>query len=171
MRISLGCFVLGLGFLAGLASVPAVGQSDVPRVAGGVFGSVGGGPFPLTVDLSSGGYVEAARFWIRPGVEVRGTTQTISSGQQGLILAGPRIAHLIQGGNVYAAALFGPSQQPNGTGTKEISGVTSQVDVGVERDLGPYVRWRVIELNAGFFSGASGLQTFAVSTGLVLHFH
>jgi hypothetical protein len=131
----------------------------------------GGGPFPLTVDLSSGGYVEAARFWIRPGVEVRGTTQTISSGQQGLILAGPRIAHLIQGGNVYAAALFGPSQQPNGTGTKEISGVTSQVDVGVERDLGPYVRWRVIELNAGFFSGASGLQTFAVSTGLVLHFH
>lgn len=171
MRISFGCFVLGLGFLAVVATVPAMGQSDLPRFAGGVYATAGGGPFPLTVDLSSGGYVETARFRFRPGVEVRGTTQTISSGQQGLILAGPRIAHVIPGGNVYAAGLFGPSQQWNGTGTKEISGVTSQVDVGVERDLGPYVRWRVIELNVGFFSGASGVQTFAISTGLVLHFH
>jgi hypothetical protein len=170
MRISCWCcFVLGLCFL----SLPALGQSDLPRFAGGVYGSIGGEPLPIDLTVSGGAYLEAARFRFRPGVEVRGTAQTIGAAGQGqmLMLAGPRVSHPLFGGDVYAAGLFGPSHMMNATGTKEISGVTSQVAFGVEKDLGPYVRWRVIELNAGFFSGASGLQTFAISTGLVLHFH
>jgi hypothetical protein len=167
MRISCGSFFLGVGFLAMLATVPAMGQSDLPRFAGGVYGSVGlmwtGGD----IDLSGGAYLEAARFRFRPGVEVRGTDE----GFEGrLVMAGPRVAHRCPGGDAYAVALFGPNHIPDATGTKQISGVTSQVAFGVEKDLGPYVRWRE-ELNAGFFSGASGLQTFTVSTGLVLHFH
>jgi hypothetical protein len=101
-------------------------------------------------------------------VEVRGTAG--DTGER-LVLAGPRVSHSLFRGDVYAAALFGPSHILNATGTKDISGVTTEVVAGVEKDLGPYVRWRVIELNAGFFSGASGLQTFALSTGIVLHFH
>jgi hypothetical protein len=163
MRISCCCFVLGLCFLA----LPAVGQSDLPRVAGGVFGSVGGEGF-LAVTASGGAYAEAARFRFRPGVEVRGTSGDLEGR---LVLAGPRVSYSLFGGDVYAAALFGPGHSLNVKGTKEISGVTSQVAFGMEKDLGPFARWRVIELNAGFFSGASGVQAFAVSTGIVLHFH
>ena len=165
MRISrCCCFVLGLCFL----SLPALGQSDLPRFAGGVYGSIGGEPLPIDLTVSGGAYVEAARFRFRPGLEVRGTA---GDTEGPLVLGGPRVSHSLFGGDVYAAGMFGPSHILNATGTKEISGVTSQVAFGVEKDLGPYVRWRVIELNAGFFSGASGLQTFAISTGLVLHFH
>jgi hypothetical protein len=165
MRISRCCsFVLGLCFLP----LPAVGQSDLPRFAGGVYGSVGGEPVPIAVTASGGAYVEAARFRFRPGVEVRGTDGDLEGR---LVLAGPRVAHSLFRGDVYATALFGPSHTLNATGTKQISGVTSELAVGVERDLGPYVRWRMLELNAGFFSGSSGVQAFAVSTGIVLHFH
>ena len=163
MRISCCCFVLGLCFLA----LPAVGQSDLPRVAGGVFGSVGGEGF-LAVTASGGAHAEAARFRFRPGVEVWGTSGDLEGR---LVLAGPRVSHSLFRGDVYAATLFGPSHSLNATGTKEVSGVTSQVAFGVEKDLGPYVRWRMIEVNTGFFSGVSGVQAFAVSTGIVLHFH
>jgi hypothetical protein len=167
MRISLGCFVLGLGFLALMASVPAVGQSDLPRVAGGVFGSLGAEGI-LDLTASGGAYVEAARFRFRPGVEVRGT---VNDSEGRLVLAGPRVAHSFFGGDVYAAGLFGPNHILDVTGTKQISGVTSEMAFGVERNLGPYVRWRVVEVSAGFFSGSSGVQALAVSTGIVLHFH
>ncbi|HSY37495.1 MAG TPA: hypothetical protein VK814_17210 [Acidobacteriaceae bacterium] len=170
MRISCGGFFLGVGFLAMLATVPAMGQSDLPRFAGGVYGSVSA-VFPLDPNVSAGAYVEAARFRVRPGIEVRATDQTVGEAGRGLMLAGPRIAHVIPGADVYAVGLFGPSHMMNSTGTKEISGVTSQIAVGAERSLGPFVRWRVMELNAGFFSGASGLKTFTISTGFVLHFH
>jgi hypothetical protein len=164
MRILFCCFVLGLCVAA---VVPAVGQSDLPRVAGGVFGSAGGEGF-LAVTATGGAYAEAARFRFRPGVEVRGTSGDLEGR---LVLAGPRVSQRILGGDVYAAGLFGASHIPDSTGTKQISGVTTQVAIGMEKDLGPYVRWRVIELNAGFFSAASGVQEFSVSTGLVLHFH
>ena len=164
MRILSCGFVLGLCFF----SLPAVGQSDLPRVAGGVFGSVGGEPVPIAVTASAGAYLEAARFRFRPGLEVRGTAGDLE-GQ--VVLAGPRVSHTFFGGDAYAAALFGANHILDQTWTKQISGVTSQVAFGVERNLGPFVRWRMIELNAGFFSGASGLQSFAVSTGIVLHFH
>ncbi len=150
-----------------LAPVAARGQSDVPRVAGGVFGSVGG-LLPLEMTMAAGGYGEAARFRFRPGVEVRGT---VGDAGERLVLAGPRVSHSLVGGDVYAAGLFGANHILDPTGTKQILGVTTQLAFGVEKDLGPYVRWREIELNAGFFSGSSGLQTFDVSTGLVLHFH
>ena len=164
MRILLCCFVLG-GCLA--VSIPTVAQSDLPRVAGGVFGSLGGEPVPIALTASAGIYMEAARFRFRPGVEIRDTDE----GFEGrLVMAGPRVAHRFPGGDAYAVALFGSNQVPDATGTKQISGVTSQVAFGVEKDLGRYVRWRE-ELNAGFFSGASGLQTFTLSSGLVLHFH
>ena len=88
-----------------------------------------------------------------------------------MVLAGPRVAHTLPGGDVYAAGLFGPNHAWNAAGTRKVSGVTSQMAIGVEKDLGPYVRWRVIELNAGFFSGSSGVQAFAISTGIALHFH
>ena len=145
-------------------------QSNVPRVTGGVYASIGG-IFPLHTTVSAGGYLEAARYRFRPGLELRATVD--DSPVQRVILAGPRVAHLLQDGkgDVYAAALFGPSHIPNATGTKEISGVTSQVVLGGEKNLGTYVRWRIIEFSAGFFSGSSGLQTFDVSTGIVLHFH
>jgi len=167
MRISLGCFVLGLGCLAWMAAGPAVGQSDLPRVAGGVFGSVGIEGIP-ELTASGGAYAEAARFRFRPGVEVRATGGDLEGR---LVLAGPRVAHSFFGGDVYAAGLFGPSHILNGMGTKQISGVTSEMAFGVERNLGPYVRWRVVEVSAAFFSGASGVQSLAVSTGIVLHFH
>jgi hypothetical protein len=170
MRISFGCFVLGVGFLAMVMAVTARGQSELPQVAGGVYGSYGV-VVPLSLNLSAGGYVEAVRFRFRPGVEVRATAETAGEAGQGLVMAGPRVSHPLLGGNVYAATLFGPSHQWNSTGTKEISGVTSQVAIGIEKDMGSHLRWRMLELNAGFFSGASGWQTFAVSTGLVLHFH
>jgi len=170
MRISLGGFVLGVGFLAMVMAVTARGQSEPPQVSGGVYGSYGL-VVALDLNLSAGGYVEAARFRFRPGAEVRGTAGTFGEAGQKLVVAGPRVSHLLMGGDVYGAALFGPSHQWNPTGTKEISGVTSQVAIGIEKDLGSHLRWRLLELNAGFFSGASGLQTFAVSTGLVLHFH
>ena len=167
MRISRCGLVLCLGFLVMLAAVPAVGQSDLPRVAGGVFGSVGVEGF-LVVTATGGAYLEAARFRFRPGLEVRGTDGDLEGR---LVLAGPRVSHSLFRGDVYAAALSGPSHTLNETGTKQISGVTSQVAFGVESDLGPYVRWRVVELNVGFFSGSSGVQALAVSTGIVLHFH
>jgi hypothetical protein len=151
-----------------LASVTALGQSDVPRFAGGVFGSLGGEPVPIAVTATRGVYLEAARFRFRPGVEVRGTSGDLE-GQ--VVLAGPRVAHTFFGGDAYAAGLFGANHILDSTGTKQISGVTTQLAFGVEKDLGPYVRWREIELNAGFFSGSSGVQAFAVSTGIVLHFH
>jgi hypothetical protein len=132
-----------------------------------VFGSVGGEGF-LAVTASGGAYVEAARFRLRPGVEVRGTSGDLEGR---LVLAGPRVVHSFFGGDVYAAGLFGPSHILDATGTKQISGVTTQLAFGVEKNLGPFVRWRVIELNAGFFSEASGVQALAVSTGIVLHFH
>jgi hypothetical protein len=168
MRISCGFgWVLGLGLMALLASVPAVGQSELPRFAGGVCGSLGAeGIIDLTE--SGGAYVEAARFRFRPGVEVRGTVGDLEGR---LVLAGPRVAHSFFGGDMYAAGLFGPSHLLNATGTKQISGVTSEMAFGVERNLGPYVRWRVVEVSAEFFSGSSGVQAFAVSTGIVLHFH
>ena len=168
MRI-FGCrgWVVGLGLLAVLASVPAIGQSDLPRVAGGVFGSVGGEGF-LAVTASGGAYLEAARFRFRPGVEVRGTNGDLEGS---LVLAGPRVAHTFLEGDAYAAALFGANHALDATGTKQISGVTTHLAFGVEKNLGPFVRWRVIELNAGFFSGSSWVQAFAVSTGIVLHFH
>jgi hypothetical protein len=167
MRISLGCFVLFFGLLA---AVPAVGQSDLPQFAGGVYVSYGV-VVPLDLNLSAGGYVEAARFRFRPGVEVRGTAGTFGEVGQKLVVEGPRVSHLLMGGDVYAATLFGPSHQWNSTGTKEISGVASQVAIGIEKDQGSHLRWRLLELNAGFFSGASGRPTFAVSAGLVVHFH
>jgi hypothetical protein len=168
MRISRGCgFVLSICFLAMLAPVPTLGQSDLPRFAGGVYGSVGAEGI-LDLTASGGAYVEAARFRFRPGVEVRGTSGDLEGR---VVLAGPRVSHSLLRGDVYAAGLFGPSHILSATGTKEIAGVTSQMAFGVEKDLGPYVRWRVIELNAGFFSGSSGVQALAVSTGIVLHFH
>ena len=167
MRMSLSCFVLGLGFLALMASVPAMGQSDLPRFAGGVYGSIGGEPVPL-LTVSGGAYVEAARFRFRPGVEVRGTSGELEGSA---VLAGPRVTRPFLDGNVYAVGLLGPHHVWNAAGTKQISGITSEIAFGVERNLGPYVRWRMVELNVGFFSGSSGLQALTVSTGLVLHFH
>lgn len=164
MRISCGCFVFGLFFVG----LPAVAQSNLPRVAGGVFGSVGGEPVPIALTASGGVYLEAARFRFRPGVEVRGTSGDLEGS---LVLAGPRVSHALFGGDVYAAGLFGPNHGWNTAGTKQVSGVTSQMAFGAEKDLGPIVRWRVIELNVGFFSGSSGVQAFTVSTGMVLHFH
>ncbi len=147
--------------------MPALGQSTVPPVAGGVFGSVGmEGIGNLTA--SGGAYIEAARFRFRPGVEVRGTSGDLEGR---LALAGPRVSCVIPRGDVYAAVLFGPNEGWNATGTKKVSGVTSQVAMGVEKNLGPFVRWRMVEFNAGFFSGASGFQAFSISTGIVLHFH
>jgi len=96
MRISLGCFVLGLGCLAWMAAVPAVGQSDLPRVAGGVFGSVGIEGIP-ELTASGGAYAEAARFRFRPGVEVRATGGDLEGR---LVLAGPRVAHSFFGRDV-----------------------------------------------------------------------
>jgi hypothetical protein len=148
-----------------------MGQTSTPRgtggLAGGVYASIGG-IFDTTA--SAGGYLEAARFRFRPGLEVRATADDIAGR---LVLAGPRVATSSQDGkvDVYAALLFGPSHIPNATGTTEISGVTSQVVIGDEKNLGPYVRWRMVEFSAGFFSGSSGVQTFNISTGLVLHFH
>ena len=165
MRILSCCLVLGLCVAA---AAPAVGQTDLPRVAGGVFGSLGGEPAPIGMTATGGAYAEAARFRFRPGVEVRGT---IGDMEGRLVLAGPRVSHRILGGDVYAAGLFGANHILDATGTRQLSGVTTQVAFGMEKDLGPYVRWRVIELNAGFFSAASGVQEFAVSTGIVLHFH
>jgi len=164
MRILSCCFLLGLCFL----SLPAVGQSDLPRVAGGIFGSIGGEPAPIALTASGGVYVEAARFRFRPGLEVRGTSGDLEGS---VVLAGPRVAHSLFGGDVYTAGLFGPNHGWNTAGTKQVSGVTSQMAFGVEKNLGPFVRWRVVELNVGFFSGSSGVQAFAVSTGIVLHFH
>jgi hypothetical protein len=147
-------------------------QSNVPRVTGGVYASIGG-IFPLHTTESAGGYLEAARYRFRPGLELRATVD--DSPVQRVILAGPRVAHSLIGRDgerdVYAAVLFGPSHILNATGTKQIPGVTSQVVLGGEKNLGTYVRWRIIEFSAGFFSGSSGLQTFDVSTGIVLHFH
>jgi hypothetical protein len=124
----------------------ACGQKESPRVAGGVFASAGMEDLDLTA--TAGGYVEAARFQFRPGV-----------------------SYAVFGRDVYAMALFGRGQRLNAAGTKEVSGLSSEVGIGLEKNLGPFVRWRTVEFSAQFFSGTSGATTLAVSTGFVFHVH
>jgi hypothetical protein len=144
----------------------ACGQKESPRVAGGVFASAGMEDLDLTA--TAGGYVEAARFQFRPGGEVR---EEVWTGQEKVFLAGPRVSYAVFGRDVYAMALFGRGQKLNAAGTKEVSGLSSEVGIGLEKNLGPFVRWRTVEFSAQFFSGTSGATTLAVSTGFVFHVH
>jgi hypothetical protein len=151
MRFSRNGWFVMLGcFLPILISVRTWAQSKEPLVAGGVFVSVGL-DYVQGIAETAGAYVEAPRFKFRPGVEIRREART------GVSLAGPRVSNAASGIEVYAMALFGRGQMPNTAGTQQVSGLSSEVGIGVEKDLGRFVRWRS-ELSAGFFSGSSGYR-------------
>jgi hypothetical protein len=154
-------------WLATLTSLPACGQSKEPQVAGGIFASAGIEDF-TNITGTAGGYVEVPRFQFRPGVEIREEGRT---GQEKVFLVGPRVSYAAFGRDMYAMALFGRGQMLNSAGTQQISGLSSEVGIGFEKNLGPFVRWRMFELSAKFFNGESGATTLTGSTGFVLHFH
>ena len=156
-----------LCWLPVLGLAPACGQSNEPRVAGGVFASTGFEDV-LGFSVSAGGYMEASRFRFRPGVELRGSAGDVEGK---LMMVGPRVSLRVPGHDAYAGALFGPSHILNTKGPGDISGVTSEFVIGVEKDIGPYVRWRQFELGVEYFSGTSSFKAMTISTGFVFHIH
>ena len=133
---------------------------------------------PVTTGLV-GGYVEWLRPAVHPGLDVRGSGNTL--GLQGT-LVGPRASVGLGSFHPYAEFLAGPNHadyqapgvtilQPNQlNGSTDREGVTVQGVVGVDADISEHFRWRVLEFSQSRFSGISGSRPSAFTTGIVLRF-
>lgn len=153
-------------------------QSKPRNLSGGIFLAIGAENHDTVTQPSAvniplvGAYVEWARYAIQPGLDVRGEAGTL--GVRGT-LVGPRLAYRFRIFHPYAEALFGPNHlevSPPGKSTSaqplDRRGITSEVAIGLEADLHPHIRWRVVEFTKGSFSGVSGSRPQSLTTGLVI---
>jgi hypothetical protein len=152
--------------------------------AGGAFVSLGfetphnQGGFFIDEVARAGVYAEWLRPRVHPGLDVR--QQVGRGGIQGT-LVGPRASMTFGRFHPYAEVLFGPTyadfEPPAGTiippggpvPGADLRGITTQGTIGIESDLSPYFRWRIIEFNQSSFSGIPGSHPQAFTTGIVFH--
>ena len=138
----------------------------------GAYVAVGGGTFAAG---EAGLYGQWNRTGLCPGLDLR--IQGNVSELHGA-LVGPRLAYKPSGSlhafHPYVEALFGPNEYPRSSNLltaypASYRGVTSAAVFGLDGDLTPHLRFRLIEFSKEVFSGRSDTNPYTITTGIVLH--
>jgi hypothetical protein len=104
------------------------------------------------------------------GLVLRGTAEP--SGQNVHLyeaVLGPRFAFDLPLVKPYLEAGGGMGRNDNGF-SPPAWGAAWQAAAGLEHDLGPHLRWRILELAYGHIYAAGGVSPTVISTGLRVHF-
>jgi hypothetical protein len=145
---------------------------DSSPVEVGSYVAVGGGKVAVG---AAGLYGQWNRRGLCPGLDLR--LQGNSSYLHGA-LVGPRLAYKPSGDlhafHPYIEALFGPNEYPRpatpfNSYLPSYRGITSAVVIGLDGDLTPHVRFRIVEYTRETFTGLAGANPYTVTTGIVLH--
>jgi hypothetical protein len=156
---------------------PTAGPESHHSVALAGFIAIGGqgGGDPTAASAvavpTAGLYAEWTRHILQPGLELRAV-----GGGRGVLgtLVGPRLSLSYKQVpfHPYVAALFGPNHilysANNLPPTIDRHGVTRQFTIGLEEDLGHFVRWRVVDFSKGTFDGIPNSSPQSWTTGIVL---